>query len=393
MRLGVISEMTSELGKNPSDVIEALEEFVDDNQGKLTPQHVRDITTYLSRFTPNFLKRVASLLGTSDYTPNGMARQIADGALIAYVGDVPKFDPQITTKSYSDVDESHPDYYIDGPGREELDAIEAQEAGRVQGYRSRPPAFKAQDGGSPAVAQIPDQLAYRLKSLSPADLIDNPPTQPVIHQPFIYVSGSEPKLFVGSKGGYHDSIMQELSDPVEQRLIQNVYTNGDYDENYDYIPGSAHPGVVGRIGYNFAKMDPSLRNTVIATMYAKKGATEHPQMLAECTRALVQGGYIPHDALIVYAGQLTSAAEVLGGTETKLSEQDIMRSQLQAAYHVGTWPNGKRMTPEEKADLGRKLGLTSGGMKKNPWQANMEKAGIINPGQRWWAPTSESKGK
>lgn len=400
MRLRTIAEKAVELNDSPSDVVETLEILVDNRRGKIQPNDVIEMVNYLTKFPPTFLKKVAALLGTNDYTAKGMADKIAQGDLIRYYDDDGGEGIHHTSGSHEYEDHERDDMWDverleDSeyqPSTEDLKAIESGETGSAGGFRSSPPAFEAQNGGSPAIAQIPPKLIDRLKHISPNNLIDSPSVRPEVHQPFIYIGGAKPKLLVGPKDEFHSSIIYEIEDPVESKLVNNVYNSGEKDKEYNYIKGSAHPGVVGRIGYNLGKLNPILNRATFVAMYARSGSTEHPQTVNDCIKALITANYIPRDALVIYAGHLLTATEMVGGMETKLSEQDILRSEYQAAYHVGTWPNGKRMTPAEKADLGRRLGMTSGGMKKNPWQDNMERAGIINPGQKWWAPTSESKG-
>lgn len=373
---------------DPEDVVEELEELVDSRQGKLNDTDVAYITKLLGRYDDRFRKKIAVLLGTADYSPGGMANQIAKGALIAYIDDAQinaRLQPAREDLAEPEMDENHPDYYFDGPGRAELEAMENP---GQHDFNNSPPAFKPQEGGVD-LALIPEMVQARFSRLSPADLIDNPPTMPAVHQPFIYAGG---RLYVGMKNGYHGSAIIDLASGKTEALLQNVYYGGEYDRMGDYVPGSGLPGVVGRTGYNFSRMDKSLRHVAAAVLYAKRGTVDNPAVVGECVRALVSEGYIPRDGLIVYAGQLTTAQEMAGGGKMEASEEDVLRSELQAAYHVGTWPNGKRMTPQEKAALGRQLGIVGGG-KKNPWQDNMEKAGIVKPGQRWWAPYSEDKVK
>jgi len=48
------------------------------------------------------------------------------------------------------------------------------------------------------------------------------------------------------------------------------------------------------------------------------------------------------------------------------------------------------MPPDEKKKAMKELGLRWKSTK-NPWQREAEKAELVKPGQKWWAPTSEGK--
>lgn len=63
--------------------------------------------------------------------------------------------------------------------------------------------------------------------------------------------------------------------------------------------------------------------------------------------------------------------------------------ELQVALHIGAWSNGKRLTPEDRQYIMKQLGMKQN-IVKNPYQRELEKIGTIGPGQKWWAPTSES---
>jgi len=53
------------------------------------------------------------------------------------------------------------------------------------------------------------------------------------------------------------------------------------------------------------------------------------------------------------------------------------------------WPDGRPLLPKDRRKLQDELGVNPA-MQKHPIQREMEGQGLINPGQKWWALTSES---
>jgi len=68
--------------------------------------------------------------------------------------------------------------------------------------------------------------------------------------------------------------------------------------------------------------------------------------------------------------------------DTELSPEKRREMELRQQLH--------QMRPNEKKKARKELGLWTDKSPKHPWQAGMEKAGEVQPGQKWWAPHSES---
>lgn len=357
-------------------VVETLEDYVDQRNGHLTNADRTNLEKYLNRFSPAHLNRIAALLGSTQTTPVGIANEIANGQLIAYVGEHNK------TIKPNDAD------------------IETAKIDN-NNFQNSPPAFRGQSGQSPDLNQLDDRTRNRLDSMTPGNMIDSPNMRPAITQPFIYKGGKNARLFVGDENRYHYDLLTSISDfglKSDYVILNNIY----YDDSNDYIPG-----VVGRIGYNFHNIDPKLANTSLVSVYARDRSKD-PNVIRAAVQALVQDGYIPPDAIFCYGGKAVSLTEILGdATQATVSDDSRLWDQLNSKYYLsnwtpeiankfytaGEWPNRTPMTSVERALIARKFKLGGTGGAKNQWQSEMEKAGIINPGQKWWAPTSESKNK
>lgn len=384
-----LKDIREDLGKySPSDIVEQLEDMVDQKQGVLGPNDFGEFYDYLSNFSSGQLKRVATLLGTNKYSPNDLAGEIVKGELIAYV------DPQTIAKMTAQerVQQELSDKYngwtsIDEPGDDEIAEPTAEDLAEVDDgqFRNKPPAFPIQPG-TPRPEQLDPKALKKLKMTNPAALIDYGDAQR--HQPFIYANN---RLYVGRGEGYHYNSIIELLDGEEQRIVRNVYYSGEYDAAGNHIPGSALPGLVGRIGQDLRRLDRSLAKATVISISPKMGASH--EVIRAAAQDLLAGGYVGPDALICFADQIAPVSEIVGsgGDEMKASDEAIRLGELQVALHLGGWPNGKRLTMAERKWIEQQLGIANRPMKKHPMQQAGENAGLLVPGQRWWAPTSEGK--
>lgn len=238
------------------------------------------------------------------------------------------------------------------------------------------PVARLPSGYTPNPESLSEEVRRKLASLSPDSMING--RLAYEHQPFIYLHPG--RLYIGPYGTYHNSITAKLAGQ-EAQLISNAY-NGRDDL----------PSAVGRIGVGFQSIDKSLAKATIVSLYAKAGSGLSG-VVQGLVQSILQGGFAPTDALLSWGGHVRVMGQASSGPQMELSSDAKRLGELQVAMHLGAWPDGRRLTQQERAMIQKELGLDTWAMKKNPWQQSMEKAGIINPGQKWWAPYSESQEK
>lgn len=114
----------------------------------------------------------------------------------------------------------------------------------------------------------------------------------------------------------------------------------------------------------------------------------HPDMLDECLRALANLEIISDETIVVTPNgdRFTAGSKLSGQTpkSTGNTEPDPKRQrerELMQQLHL--------MRPQQKKAAMKELGLVGGGHKQ-PWQKAAEKAKLVQPGQKWWAMSSES---
>ncbi len=109
--------------------------------------------------------------------------------------------------------------------------------------------------------------------------------------------------------------------------------------------------------------------------------------LNECLEALLEAKVVkPETIVIVYGMSNMTIEQALSGevgTE-RISDEERQKLELYKQLHL--------MKPAEKKAAMIELGLLdpSQGVAKRPWQKEAETVGMVQPGQKWWAPTSES---
>jgi len=112
--------------------------------------------------------------------------------------------------------------------------------------------------------------------------------------------------------------------------------------------------------------------------------------LPDCLRRLLADGVLDTNAFVstpvptiedegrtkVYTFPLS---HVQGLRLGEMDDQDRQRAELYQQLHL--------MRGDAKKQAMQHLGL--GAQGKRPWQRAAEQTGMISPGQKWWAPTSE----
>lgn len=111
----------------------------------------------------------------------------------------------------------------------------------------------------------------------------------------------------------------------------------------------------------------------------------YAELLTPCMIALYDANLIQDPVAIstpVWGTKPYSTAETTKATHDPTPPINKQELQRQREVHL--------LRGDEKKREMEQQGLEFGG-KKNDWQAALEKRRIISPGQKWWAPTSESK--
>ncbi len=170
------------------------------------------------------------------------------------------------------------------------------------------------------------------------------------HKPFIYCPQSKRQLlYTGPDNSYHHSIMTQIG-----RIS---------DEEYDTVQATYSgkaPGAVGRIGRGLQRLEdmtgdyyevdyPELE--IVAFYNRRDDARGYA---AAAVKGLLKERLISGQALVTFEGYVIEAQKF---AQHAIEEPELTRQE------VATKPT---------------------------MQTSMKKAGIIGPGQRWWAPTSES---
>jgi hypothetical protein len=155
-------------------------------------------------------------------------------------------------------------------------------------------------------------------------------------------------------------------------------------------------------------------------------ADQHREAVASALKSLQQGGHLKPDAVVAGRGfQEPQVVSNITGIQTSHEKANNYSPDYSSSvdFVPETRPPDQSTLPEtrppreqppfsnvadprslsdEQKELWRKLHLMDpiskkaameklgvGGTAKNPWQKGSEEAGVINPGQKWWAPHSE----
>lgn len=140
--------------------------------------------------------------------------------------------------------------------------------------------------------------------------------------------------------------------------------------------------LLGRVGECWP--GPSM-DLVHAVAFWNDDKLIYNELLGSCISHLAHDGLLEADSVIYtpFGKHDTTAAtaETVKPHNTEIDRQRQQDMELLRQLHL--MPAGQK-----KAAL-KRLGAPGG--KKSPWQAASEKAGVVQPGHKWWAPTSESK--
>lgn len=142
---------------------------------------------------------------------------------------------------------------------------------------------------------------------------------------------------------------------------------------YDLVPSSRKhsdlDALLGRIGYD-------------GMFVAFWNDTTKPKLVVPCLRSLINNKLITPDTVYVLGRQRVKVSDILGGVRVYMSPEDQEKREKMRELHL--------MSPQQKKVAMKELGLAGGGHKQ-PWQKAAENNKLVQPGQKWWAATSESK--
>jgi hypothetical protein len=249
-----------------------------------------------------------------------------------------------------------------------------------------PPAQNHAQAADPAPTEPLEEIVKRMDAASIIDrgLCDT-------HFPFIYVPDTQRKLFIGKFGKYHNNLISELirSQHPEAKVVDATYHN-----ETDALVA------VGRVGVGIKRYekdyqvfdipDDRFGDVQVVSFYVKYNT--NAEVVIEAVKALLANKAIEPAAYLVYGNEVKKVSEVVGGGRVaNADEESLRKGKLQVALHLGAWPDGRRLTPQERKQIEQELGMASRPVLKHPMQKHLEQNRLLTPGARWWTPTSESR--
>lgn len=183
--------------------------------------------------------------------------------------------------------------------------------------------------------------------------------------PFIY--GPTIGLLMGEYDDTHIDIMYKNPE---------IFPDAPREHDpYDYRMAAEHKYILGRTGWTGSTSCIAIwnKNLKMVNKYINQIVNEFWEM-AE----------IDEDSIISTAtGELTNVAELKRTRKiAPLAKPDNDKIDQIRDLHL--------MPPQQKKIAMAKQGLATHGAK-HPWQQQAEQNKLIQPGQKWWAATSESK--
>ena len=205
---------------------------------------------------------------------------------------------------------------------------------------------------------------------------------------FIYTR--QHKLYLGNdRRSYHHDIICQHPEIGKDEIIRPLMNATKIRRGYNL---KDHDNLV--MAYYLRQVDLHGR---IGRIYPGEGESEikivsfwstipetYDLLLQECLDLLIENTYIsPNDYLSTPLHGTIPVGFVMRGNATtkELSPEEREDYKRQEDLHM-------MRGDQKKAEL-RKIGYA--GSSKQPMQKQAEQIGIVKPGHKWWAPTSESK--
>jgi hypothetical protein len=221
-----------------------------------------------------------------------------------------------------------------------------------------------------------DNFEHDLTSLTPDAIHDHQMCQ---HSYSVIYSPENGGLYISKEGESHNDMISDLHGHGHA----DSYSDASRIQS-DYY-SLARDSVFCRIGQNL-RTDTALIQMVVVSFYTDEHSHE---LVPGVIDALLAEGHITEDAVVIHGDEISKAGDVMAHGTSAASTEKKERAKLQIAYHLGAWPDGRRLTPEEKKAIANQLGFV--GSTKSKWQDEGEKAGIVPRGAKYWALTSEGR--
>lgn len=137
--------------------------------------------------------------------------------------------------------------------------------------------------------------------------------------------------------------------------------------------------LLGRIGQH--ELQELEWKTVTVVSFWNRDQTLYDRLLRPCLRAMVADGVIDNNAVVSTPAQLTFVKDLLqtSASMPAVDQQTTQAAQQQQMLHLLNSPQKRQALQQQGYQ----------GSQKSAMQRAVEKAGLIQPGQKWWAQYSE----
>lgn len=189
------------------------------------------------------------------------------------------------------------------------------------------------------------------------------------NQAIAFVYTSDHQLYTSGDGDTHSDLIQWSSGANRKRLAARY--NGISGNNLRNRIGQID--LLGRVG----KVAP-LNIKVVS--FWNNDQKLYDDMLQDCLNALLRDGIIDHTYLI--STPITGVV-----TQNEIFDKKVPTQQI-SDKDIELYKELHLMRGVEKQSAMKKLGVGNGG-KPHPMATAMSNAGLLKPGQKWWALTSE----
>lgn len=219
-------------------------------------------------------------------------------------------------------------------------------------------------------ALISEDLTTENELVTPDDILG--------HRSITFIYTKDHRLYATNGDDPHDRLESEISreDKDFARYLERAWSKGREGgvDAREFM--EAYIGLYGRVGY--------WGDQIVVAFWNEKSEI-YDSLLANCLKHLEDEGFLPSDETIEIHTPLDITSYTPGQGETRrqggTTPEQQRRYELQRRLHLATG--------QEKRAIRKELGLWTDKPGKHSWQAGLEKAGEIGPGQKWWTPRSE----
>ncbi len=171
----------------------------------------------------------------------------------------------------------------------------------------------------------------------------------------------------------------ELIDRYRLGYFFDVLNDRDTVKQQDEAHTDCEPRRIAmRRGDLLGRLYANRKETIVSFWNVDREA--YDALLPACLQQLVADNKATGEIMISTPVHGTIPAETLEDHQTEeITPEMAKHVEMRQQLHV--------MQGDEKKRAMKELGV--GGQRKNPWQAEAEKHGVVRPGQKWWAVNSE----